>query len=45
MIGKEIWGLKMNKELEETIVKAFFEVRIQDRVLFELSSLIYKCVV
>ena len=28
----------MNKEKEEIIVKAFFERRIQERVLFELSS-------
>ncbi|MBD7943447.1 hypothetical protein H9650_04890 [Psychrobacillus sp. Sa2BUA9] len=28
----------MNKEIEEIIVKTFFEKRIQQRVLFELSS-------
>jgi hypothetical protein len=28
----------MNKEIEEIIVKSFFNKRIQQRVLFELSS-------
>ncbi|WP_243840654.1 hypothetical protein [Paenisporosarcina antarctica] len=28
----------MNKQIEETIVKSFFVKRIQQRVLFELSS-------
>lgn len=28
----------MNKEIEETIVKSFFVKRIQQRILFELSS-------
>lgn len=28
----------MNKELEKIIVKAFFTKRLQDRVLFEMSS-------
>ncbi|WP_419883947.1 hypothetical protein ACN6MY_10945 [Peribacillus sp. B-H-3] len=28
----------MNKEIEEIIVKSFFEKRIQQRVLFELTS-------
>lgn len=29
---------KMNKEVETIIVKTFFEKRIQERVLFELSA-------
>jgi hypothetical protein len=36
--GKLERGIRMDKELEETIVKAFFSKRIQQRVLFELFS-------
>ncbi|MDM5293093.1 hypothetical protein QUF81_07790 [Peribacillus simplex] len=28
----------MDKEMEKTIVKSFFTKRLQDRILFELSS-------